>query len=58
MNKLSEHDQSLVDAVLARGTYAREHKPFRPFLLLGIIFAMLTALSFLSYAIAVWHGVV
>ena len=57
-NKLSEQDQARVDAVLSRGTYASEHKPFRPWLLLSIIVGIMTALSFFSYGIAVWHGVV
>jgi hypothetical protein len=56
--ELSDVDQSRVDAVLSRGTYALDRKPFRPLLLLAVVVAVLTGLSLLSFAIARWHGVV
>ena len=56
--ELSDVDQSRVDAVLSHGTYASERKAFRPLLLLAVVVAVLTGLSFLSFAIARWHGVV
>lgn len=56
--ELSDVDQSRVDTVLARGTYASDRKPFRPLLLLAVVVGVLTCLSVLSFAIARWHGVV
>lgn len=61
MNKptsLSAEDQARVDRYLSRPNHQVDRKPFRPWLLLGIIVAVLTVLSLISYAIAWWHGVV
>lgn len=56
--KLSDEDQAKVDAYLQSGYNDVERKPFRPFLLLGVILAVLTALSLLSLLIARTKGVV
>lgn len=60
MNKpvLSAEDQARVDSYLNRPNHQVNRKPFRPWLLLGVIVVVLTALSLLSYGIAWWHGVV
>lgn len=56
--KLSDEDQAKVDRYLKSGHNDVERKPFRPFLLLGIILAVLTLLSLLSLFIARTKGVV
>jgi len=56
--KLSDEDQAKVDRYLKSGHNDVERKPFRPFLLLGIILAVLTLLSLLSLVIARTKGVV
>ena len=56
--KLSDEDQAKVDRYLKSGHNDVERKPFRPFLLLGIILAVLTVLSLLSLFIARTKGVV
>ena len=56
--KLTDEDQAKVDAYLKSGYNDVERKPFRPFLLLGVILAVLTALSLLSLLIARTKGVV
>lgn len=56
--KLSDEDQAKVDRYLKSGHNDIERKPFRPFLLLGIILAVLTLLSLLSLFIARTKGVV
>ncbi|WP_428819878.1 DUF3094 family protein [Microbulbifer sp. MCCC 1A16149] len=56
--KLSDEDQAKVDAYLKSGYNDVERKPFRPFLLLGVILVVLTALSLLSLVIARTKGVV
>lgn len=57
-SELSSQDQSRVDSVLSRGTYAPVRKPFKPLRLLGVIVIVLMGLSALSFVIARWHGVV
>lgn len=57
-SELSSQDQCRVDAVLARGTYAPNRKPFKPWRLLGGIMLVLMGLSVFSYLIAHSHGVV
>ncbi|WP_231758696.1 DUF3094 family protein [Microbulbifer elongatus] len=56
--KLSDEDQAKVDRYLKSGHNDVERKPFRPFLLLGIILVVLTVLSLLSLFIARTKGVV
>jgi hypothetical protein len=57
-SKLSPEDQARVDAVIARGVNSVERKPFRVWLLLGVIMIVLTVLSFFSYFLAWVYGVV
>lgn len=57
-NKLTPEDQARVDKVIHRGVNSVERKPFRPFLLLGVILLVLTLMSGLSYLIAWYHGVI
>lgn len=60
MNKpiLSDEDQDRVDRYLNRPIHQVERKPFRPWLLLGVIVIVMTVLSVFSYGIAWWHGVI
>lgn len=57
-SKLLPEDQERVDNYLNRPSQQVDRKPFRPFLLLGVIVVVLTGMSVLSYGIAWWHGVV
>lgn len=57
-SELSSQDQRRVDAVLSRGTYAPQRKPFKPLRLLAVIMVILMGLSVFSYVIARWHGVI
>lgn len=57
-NKLSAEDQARVDSVITRGVNSIERRPFRGWLLLGVILVVLTVLSVVSYFIAWSHGVV
>lgn len=57
-SKLSSEDQARVDAVISRGVNSVERKPFRVWVLLGVILLVLTLLSFFSYGLAWMHGVV
>ncbi|ODS24271.1 DUF3094 domain-containing protein [Candidatus Endobugula sertula] len=56
--QLSEEDQARVESYLSRPHHQIERKPFRPWLLLAWLVAILTIMSLLSYGIAWWHGVV
>lgn len=56
--KLSPEDQARVNAVINTGVNDVERKPFRPWLLLGIILLVLTALSGISYFLAWQQGAV
>lgn len=51
-NKLSEEDLERVRKVTTSGIHSTERKPFRPFLLLLVIVAVLTGLSLFSIFIA------
>ncbi len=55
---LSEEDQARVDSYLNRPIHQIERKPFRPWLLLGVIVLVMILLSVFSYGIAWWHGVI
>ena len=57
-SKLTPEDQARVDSYLNRPNHQIERQPFRPWLLLAVIVAVLTVLSVMSYGIAWWHGVV
>ncbi len=56
--QLTPEDQARVDAVTRRGVNSVERKPFRVWILLGIILLALTVLSGVSYLIASLQGVV
>jgi len=56
--KLSAEDQARVDSVIHSGVNDVERKPFRPWLLLGIIVLMMLLLSAVSYFIAWQAGVI
>lgn len=56
--QLDDDDQARVDAYLAKPQHQVHRKPFRPWLMMGIIAIVMTILSFLSYGIAWYHGVV
>jgi hypothetical protein len=55
---LTAEDQARVDSYLSGSIHQINRKPFRPWLLLGVIVIVLTGLSLFSYGIAWWHGVV
>lgn len=58
MPDLYPEDQAKVDQYLMSNVNDVERKPFRPLLLLGIIFLVLGGLTLVSYLIARSHGVV
>ncbi len=58
MPKLYEEDQAKVDAVLQKGVYKVDRKPFRPWMLLLIIFIVLTGITAVSFIIAAMEGFV
>ena len=57
-SQLTPEDQEKVDRYLESPTHQVERKPFRPWLLLGVIVCVMIALSLFSYGIAWQHGVV
>ena len=57
-SELTPEDQAKVDHYLSSPIHQVERKPFRPWLLLGVILCVMTVLSVFSYGIAWWHGVV
>ena len=58
MPKLSPEDQARVDRYLSSNINEVERKPFRPLLLLGIVFLVLGLLTLVAYVLARFHGVV
>ncbi|MCO1334695.1 DUF3094 domain-containing protein [Microbulbifer sp. OS29] len=56
--KLTDEDQAKVDRYLQSGINSVERKPFRPWVLLFGLIALLTLLSLLSLYIAQSKGVV
>lgn len=58
MPELYPEDQAKVDQYLKSNVNDVERKPFRPMLLLAIIFLVLGGLTLASYLIALSHGVV
>jgi hypothetical protein len=56
--RLNKEDQARVDAYLSRPNHQVERKPFKPWLLLGIILAVMIALSLFSYVLGYINGVV
>ena len=57
-SQLTDEDQEKVDRYLRASIHQVDRKPFRPWLLLGVILAVMTVLSVFSYVIASLHGVV
>lgn len=57
-NELNSEDQARVERYLNRPTHRIERKPFRPWLLMGVIVLVMTFLSLFSYLLAYLHGVV
>ena len=57
MPELSEEDQRKVDQYTRSNVNAIERKPFRPWLLLFIVFICLGILSVVGYFVASDHGV-
>ncbi|GAB1256132.1 DUF3094 family protein [Aurantivibrio plasticivorans] len=57
-NRLYPDDQARVDAYNKRGYNDIERKPFRPLLLLFVLFLVVSGLGGVAYAIAWWHGVI
>ena len=55
--RLYPEDQARVDGFLKRGVNSVERKPFRPFLMLGILVVIVTSLSLLSLWLADLKGV-
>ncbi|MGD8176077.1 DUF3094 family protein [Marinimicrobium sp. ARAG 43.8] len=56
--RLYPEDQARVDEVTRRGVNSVERKPFRVWILLGVILGVLTLLSVVSFVIARIEGVV
>lgn len=56
-NKLSEEDMARVAQYLNSPLHRRERKPFRPWLLLIFLMALVTGLSLLSLLYAKIHGI-
>lgn len=55
--QLSEEDQARVDAYLKSGYNSVERKPFRPWLMMGLLLVVVTMLTGLSLWIANVSGV-
>lgn len=58
MPKLSSQDQQKVDVYLKENVNSVERTEFKPWLLLGVIGAVLVLLTIISFVIASDHGVV
>lgn len=56
--RLSDEDQSKVDQYLSAGVNETPRGPFRMWVLFGVIWAVLGAMMFVSYWIALQHGVI
>ena len=57
-SQLTGEDQEKVDRYLRASIHQVDRKPFRPWLLLGVILVVMTALSVFSYIVASIHGAV
>lgn len=55
--KLYPEDQARVDEFVSKGINSVERRPFRVWLLLGVIFGALTVLSIVSLLLARLEGV-
>jgi len=56
-SRLSPEDQARVDQVISRGTYAPERKPFRGWLLLGMVIATMVVLGLVSLVLGLLFDV-
>ena len=56
--QLNDEDLARVERYLNRPNHQVERKPFRPWLLLLVIVAVMTGLSLFSYLLAYLHDVV
>lgn len=57
-NILNSEDQARVDAYLSRPNHQIERKPFRPWLMMGVVVLVMVFLSIFSYILAYIHGVI
>jgi hypothetical protein len=57
-NILNLEDQARVNAYLSRPTHQIERKPFRPWLMMGVVVLVMIFLSIFSYILAYIHGVI
>lgn len=57
-NKLSPEDQARVDQVINSGYNATDRKPFRPFRLFLVLWAVVSLLGFIAWAFAKYHGLI
>ena len=57
-SKLNEEDLARVEKYLSSPNHQIERKPFRMWLLLGVILLVMTGLSLFSYFLAYLYGVV
>ncbi len=57
-NQLRPEDQARVDQYLKQPIHRVERKPFRPWLLMGVIVLVMIGLSLFSYLLAYLQGVV
>lgn len=57
-NILNAEDQARVDDYLSRPTHQVERKPFRPWLMMGVVVLVMIFLSIFSYILAYIHGVI
>ena len=55
--KLSDSDQTKVNAFLSRGVNSVDRKPFRPLFLIFLLMAVVAGFSLLSQGIAQWAGI-
>ena len=58
MPELYPQDQQKVDQYLSSNVNQVERKPFKPFMLLGLVFVILGVLTVASYWVAISHGVI
>jgi hypothetical protein len=57
-NILNAEDQARVDGYLSRPIHQVERKPFRPWLMMGVVVLVMIFLSIFSYILAYVHGVI
>lgn len=55
-NRLYPEDQAKVDEFLKKGVNSVERKPFRPLLLLAVLFVIVSGISFFALTMAEMSG--